>query len=98
MPATPPPTADEVRGLLRGVIDPELGSDIVELGMVRDVQVTPQGVVSVTIALTTAGCPLRGQIQRDIRGGVAAHDGVTEVVIEWGEMTAAERAAAMERA
>ena len=98
MAATRPPTADEVRGLLRGVIDPELGSDIVELGMVRDVQVTPEGVVSVTIALTTAGCPLRGQIQRDIRTGVRADDGVTDVVIEWGEMTPAERAAAMERA
>jgi ATP-binding protein involved in chromosome partitioning len=98
MAATRPPTADEVRGLLRGVIDPELGSDIVELGMVRDVQVTAEGVVSVTIALTTAGCPLRGQIQRDIRTGVRADDGVTDVVIEWGEMTPAERAAAMERA
>jgi len=98
MAATRPPTADEVRGLLRGVIDPELGSDIVELGMVRDVQVTPEGVVSVTIALTTAGCPLRGQIQRDIRTGVRADDRVTDVVIEWGEMTPAERAAAMERA
>jgi ATP-binding protein involved in chromosome partitioning len=98
MAATRPPTADEVRDLLRGVIDPELGSDIVELGMVRDLQVTPEGVVSVTIALTTAGCPLRGQIQRDIRTGVRADDGVTDVVIKWSEMTPAERAAAMERA
>ena len=54
-------------GLLRGVIDPELGSDIVELGMVRRAVIGPDGEVVVTIALTTSGCPLRAQIQKDIR-------------------------------
>ena len=48
------------------VIDPELGSDVVELGMVKDA-VIDAGTVTVTVALTTAGCPLRAQLQRDIR-------------------------------
>ncbi len=56
-PVVAAPQPDEVMGLLRGVIDPELGSDIVELGMAKGVDVSPEGHVVVTIALTTAGCP-----------------------------------------
>jgi ATP-binding protein involved in chromosome partitioning len=63
------PTTDEVMGLLRGVIDPELGSDIVDLGMAKGARVDDDGVVTVTIALTTSGCPLRAQIQKDTRLG-----------------------------
>ena len=51
-------TPDDVRNLLRGVVDPELNCDIVSLGMVRDVEVDG-GDVRITIALTTAGCPLK---------------------------------------
>jgi len=66
--ATPAlPSPDDLRSLLRGVIDPELGSDIVDLGMVRGATIDAAGQVIVTIALTTSGCPLRAQIQRDIR-------------------------------
>src|SRR5947207_1825479 len=57
-----PPTPDDVMGLLRGVIDPELGSDIVSLGMAKGATVDEAGQVRVTVALTTAGCPLRAQI------------------------------------
>jgi len=89
---------DELRGLLRGVIDPELGSDIVELGMVRDVVADAAGEVVVTIALTTAGCPLRAQIQRDIRTRIGAAAGVTHVRIEWTEMTAEQKTSAMAKA
>jgi len=66
-------------GLLRGVIDPELGSDIVDLGMARQVTVSDQGEVNITIALTTSGCPLRAQIQRDARALVIDLPGVTRV-------------------
>ncbi len=92
------PTPDDLRSLLRGVIDPELGSDIVELGMVRHTAIDDDGAVVVTIALTTAGCPLRAQIQRDIRTRIGSAPGVTSVAIEWGEMTAAERSRAMGKA
>jgi ATP-binding protein involved in chromosome partitioning len=92
------PSPDDLRNYLRGVIDPELGSDIVELGMVRDVTISDQGAVVVTIALTTSGCPLRAQIQRDVRTRVGSAPGVTSVKLEWTEMTDAERSRAMDRA
>ena len=92
------PTPDDLLPLLRGVIDPELGSDIVDLGMVRDIVVAPDGVVTVTIALTTAGCPLRGQIQKDVKARVASVPGVAAVKLTWSELTADEKATAMARA
>jgi ATP-binding protein involved in chromosome partitioning len=98
MPTGPIPAPDEVRHLLRGVIDPELGSDVVELGMVRAVDVATDGTVTVTLALTTAGCPLRAQLQRDVRARVESLPGVRKVELAWDEMTADERTHAMERA
>src|SRR4051812_19025285 len=83
---------------LRGVIDPELGSDIVELGMAKGARVGDDGTVIVTIALTTAGCPLRAQLQRDIRARVGSLPGVDKVELDWTEMTADEKTVAMERA
>jgi len=96
--AAAPPTPDDIRGFLRGVIDPELGSDIVDLGMVRDVTVGHDGSVVVTIALTTSGCPLRAQIQRDVRNRVSSAPGVSAVKIDWAEMNDAERTRAMDKA
>jgi ATP-binding protein involved in chromosome partitioning len=96
--AGPPPTPDDVRGLLRGVIDPELHASIVDLGMVDDVQVDPAGAVMVRVALTTAGCPLRAQIKRDVESKVRGSPGVTGVKVEYGEMTPEQKTAAMQRA
>ena len=59
------PTTQEVRDVLRAVIDPELGDNIVDLGMVGDIAIS-DGKVSVGVALTIAGCPLRAQIERDV--------------------------------
>jgi len=84
--------------LLRGVIDPELGSDIVELGMAKGVQVTEDGTALVTIALTTAGCPLRAQIKKDIVARVESLPGITRVKLDWKELNAEERSAAMAKA
>jgi ATP-binding protein involved in chromosome partitioning len=83
---------------LRGVIDPELGSDVVELGMAKAAAVDAQGVVTVTIALTTAGCPLRAQLQRDVRARVGSLPGVERVELDWTEMTDEEKRVAMDRA
>ena len=85
-------------GALRGVIDPELGSDIVELGMAKGATIADDGTVTVTIALTTAGCPLRAQLQRDIRARVGSVQGVNRVELDWVEMTNEEKRAAMDRA
>jgi ATP-binding protein involved in chromosome partitioning len=93
-----PPTPDDVRGLLRGVIDPELHASIVDLGMVDEVKVDPEGAVRVKVALTTAGCPLRAQIKRDVESKVRGSPGVTDVKVEYGEMTPEQKTAAMQRA
>ena len=92
------PTEDDVVAVLRGVIDPELGSDIVDLGMAKGARVDPDGEVVVTIALTTAGCPLRAQIQRDVRARVGSLPGVRHVTLDWTEMTQAEKTSAMAKA
>src|SRR4051812_39361501 len=92
------PTSDDVMAMLRGVIDPELGSDIVDLGMAKGATVADDGSVVITIALTTAGCPLRAQIQKDVRTRVASLPGVTSVKLDWTELNAQEKAAAMAKA
>ncbi len=84
--------------LLRGVIDPELGSDIVELGMAKGATIDDDGLVTVIVALTTSGCPLRGQIQKDVKARLANLPGVTKVKIQWSELNQEEKAAAMARA
>ena len=99
-PIAPPerPSTNDVMALLRGVIDPELGSDIVDLGMAKGAAVADDGTVTLTIALTTAGCPLRAQIQKDAKSRVASLPGVTAVKIDWTELTAEEKAATMGKA
>ena len=97
-PLVAPPTAVEVTELLRAVMDPELGDNIVDLGMAGDVTVSPEGLVAIAMKLTIKGCPLRVQIKNDIESRVLVHPGVTKVTIDWGEMTAEERSAVMTRA
>ncbi|MEX2628203.1 MAG: P-loop NTPase [Ilumatobacteraceae bacterium] len=93
-----PPTRDEVLGVLGNVIDPELGADIVSLGMVPDVQVADDGVVTVGIKLTIGGCPLRAEIKQEVTERVGLHPGVADVRIDWGEMNADERSEVMLKA
>jgi ATP-binding protein involved in chromosome partitioning len=93
-----PPSADEIVQLLKGVIDPELGGNVVDLGMVPDVSVSPDGNVRVVVKLTIAGCPLRAQIKNDVEARIAHYPGVRSVSIEWGEMTPDERSDVMLKA
>ncbi len=90
-----PPASERIVSLLRDVIDPELGSNIVDLGMVKGVSISNDGNVGVTIALTTLGCPLRAQIQRDVKDRIATLDGVAGVKINWSELTAEEKSRTM---
>jgi ATP-binding protein involved in chromosome partitioning len=87
-------TRDDVIGTLQGVRDPELGGNIVELGMVTDVTVVG-GSVDVGIALTIAECPLRNQIENDARRRVEAMPGVDQVEIRTTAMTKKQRAGLM---
>jgi ATP-binding protein involved in chromosome partitioning len=83
--------------LLRAVIDPELGDNIVDLGMAGEITMK-DGIVTIGVKLTIRGCPLRAQIQKDIRSRLEVHPWVQKVKIDWGEMTADERTAVMSRA
>ncbi len=94
----PPPTPAEVTNLLRAVIDPELGDNIVDLGMATGVTVSDEGLVTIGVKLTIKGCPLRVQIKNDVESRVTTHPGVSKVKIEWGEMDSDERTAVMTRA
>jgi ATP-binding protein involved in chromosome partitioning len=71
---------------------------VVDLGMARGATVDDDGAVTVILALTTAGCPLRAQLQNDVKARVGSAPGVSSVRIEWTEMTAEQKAHAMSRA
>jgi len=84
--------------MLEAVVDPELHSSIVDLGMVRDVAVDEEGLISVEIALTIASCPLRSQIEGDVESRLRGLPGATGVEIRTSAMTAPERAGLMAKA
>ncbi|HXM87572.1 MAG TPA: Mrp/NBP35 family ATP-binding protein [Solirubrobacteraceae bacterium] len=71
------PSKDEITQALTVVIDPELHRSIVELDMVRSIDVGANGVVDVTVSLTTAGCPIKGHFQTAVAEAVSALEGVT---------------------
>ena len=89
-------TPNQVIDALRPVHDPELNRSIVDLDMVRDVNVN-DGVVSLTVTLTIAGCPLRNEIQQRVNNAVRPLAGVNDVQLNFGVMTDEERAALREK-
>ena len=92
------PSANEVYDILRNVIDPELGSDIVDLGMVKGASVGEDGTATITIALTTMGCPLRAQIKQDAVLRVGELEGIADVKVDWTVLTSEEKAETMAKA
>ena len=92
------PSEEALFDALRGVIDPELGDNIVDLGMVRSATVGRGGTVEVEVALTVASCPLRGQIHDDVQVRLSALPGIRAVEVRTATMTAGEKAALMDRA
>ena len=72
------PTVDEVQDALTNVIDPELGLDFVELGLIYEVEVEGSEVY-VTFSLTSPGCPIGPQVADQIREYVSELDGVEKV-------------------
>jgi metal-sulfur cluster biosynthetic enzyme len=72
------PTVDEVTDALRDVIDPELGLDFVELGLIYDVAVDA-GTVHISYTLTSPGCPIGPQVAEQMEEFVGDLDGVEEV-------------------
>jgi metal-sulfur cluster biosynthetic enzyme len=72
------PTVDDVQDALSNVIDPELGLDFVELGLIYDVEIE-EGEVFVTFTLTSPGCPIGPQVGEQIEEFVGELDGVSRV-------------------
>lgn len=87
-------TEDTVMKTLEGVRDPELGGNIVELGMITDVNIVGSSV-QIGLALTIAECPLRSQIEGDTIRRVGAIPGVDTVEVRTTAMTKAQRAGLM---
>jgi metal-sulfur cluster biosynthetic enzyme len=71
---------DEITEALSNVIDPELGLDFVELGLIYAVEADSNGRVDVTFTLTTPACPIGPQVSEQIQEFVGEIEGVTEVV------------------
>src|SRR5260370_31345657 len=73
------PTNEEIREALKVVTDPEIGINIVDLGLVYDVDVDEEGAVSVTYTLTSMGCPVGPLFEKEIREAVETMEGITAV-------------------
>src|SRR5499425_1326114 len=86
-----PPTVEQVTAALARVNDPEIRRPITELGMVKGVEVAPDGQVGVDVYLTVAGCPLRDTITKDVTAAVSAVPGVTGVAVRLDVMTDEQR-------
>ncbi|NKQ57527.1 Mrp/NBP35 family ATP-binding protein [Amycolatopsis sp. K13G38] len=85
------PSVEDVREALKNVYDPEIKKPITDLGMVKDIVVGEDGVVTVAVYLTVAGCPLKDTITRDTKGAVGKLDGVTDVRVELDVMSDEQR-------
>src|SRR6202035_2387735 len=90
---SPPPSTEQVMTALAGVQDPEIHRPITDLGMVKNVDIRPDGTVRVDVWLTVAGCPLRDKITRDVTAAVSKLDGVARVQVELDVMSEEQRKA-----
>jgi ATP-binding protein involved in chromosome partitioning len=88
---------DEIRRALEVVIDPELHRSIVELDMVRSIELSANGVVDVTVSLTTPGCPIKGHFQTAVAEAVAALEGVTHVNVYFDVLSDSQKAALQQK-
>ena len=84
------PSRDAILAALETVIDPELQRPVTELDMVRGIEVE-DGIVSLTIVLTIAGCPLRDSFERQVETALKDVPGVRGFALSFGVMTPEER-------
>jgi ATP-binding protein involved in chromosome partitioning len=91
------PSREDVRQALRRVVDPELHQNIVDLGMVRSVDYPSEGMVAVTVSLTTAGCPIRAHFQKAVAQTVSALPGVERVQVGFDVLSDREKEGLRER-
>jgi ATP-binding protein involved in chromosome partitioning len=86
------PTRDALLQSLTSVIDPELRENIVELGMVRSIEIADDGAVAITVSLTTAGCPIRNHFQTAV-AKAAQEAGATKVSVAFDVLSDTEKGA-----
>src|ERR1043166_6508838 len=86
------PTREQIIEQLRGVIDPELRRSIVELEMVRSIEIADVGAVAVVVSLTTPGCPIRSHFQQAVTQRVSDLPGVRGVSVDFDVLSAYEKA------
>jgi ATP-binding protein involved in chromosome partitioning len=91
------PSSEQLTAALATVNDPEIKKPITDLGMVDTVEVDDAGVVHLTVLLTVAGCPLKDTITRDVTEALGKVDGVTDVDLTLGVMTAEQRSGLKEK-
>src|SRR3954451_17913033 len=85
------PTRDAILEALKVVIDPELHRNIVKVGMVRNVDISDQGAVNVTVSLTTPGCPIKGHFQTNVTKAVTGASGVPAVSVGFDVLSDQEK-------
>jgi len=85
------PSKEQITEKLTAVIDPELRRNIVELGMVRSIEIKPDGQIDVTVSLTTPGCPIRSHFQDAVVSQVASLEGVTGVGVGFDVLSDEEK-------
>jgi ATP-binding protein involved in chromosome partitioning len=88
---------EQIRQALTAVIDPELRRSIVELDMVRSIEISAGGVVDVTVSLTTPGCPIRGHFQTAVTQAVSALEGVTHTNVYFDVLSDEQKAALQQK-
>jgi ATP-binding protein involved in chromosome partitioning len=91
------PTKEQVTEALRPVIDPELRQSIVDLGMVRSIELLDGGRVEVVVSLTTPGCPIRSHFQKAVVEQVSALEGVTDVAVGFDVLSQDEKGALQQK-
>jgi len=77
-----PPSPEVARKALRAVKDPELGLNIIDIGLIYDVAVSDEGAAHVRMTLTSPGCPAGTEIMDDVKRTLADLDGITAVEVE----------------
>ncbi|MFA7412949.1 MAG: metal-sulfur cluster assembly factor [Rhizobium sp.] len=77
-----PGLAGEIVAALKGITDPEIGGNIVDLGLIYDVTVDVGGRALVVMTTTSRGCPAAGFLQQAVQAAVEAIDGVNMAVVE----------------
>lgn len=82
-PATSLPAIEDVEEAMRDVVDPELGINVVDLGLVYGIEVTDDAVAKIDMTLTSAACPLTDVIEDQSRGALVSSGLCTDMEINW---------------